>query len=239
MERTPVKLVSNYAMAVIANVRQDWVVGRLRTYLFRRQTRHVVESLKGTEFIGLLSEPSLIACFAVIPGFDRNSLSAVGKECARFALRGLGIQASGEFSYSELGAPLWSAGAGGTSHVQISISHTWRVACAASAHKELGGVGIDVERTDRNVDRIATRLFDEEKEIIRASSFVALDLMCAKEAAGKAAGVGLAGSVSRWQVRMLDGTLNVVDQKTNFSWRIHLEHREIFQQSLTFAIARR
>jgi hypothetical protein len=238
MERTPVKLVSNYATAVIPNVRQDWVVGRRCSHSFRRQTRHVVDSSEGTEFNGLLSEPSLVAYCAVIPSFDRESLSAMGKECARFAVRGLGIEASGEFTYSELGAPLWSAGAGVTRDVQISISHTWRVACAASAHKELRGVGIDVERTDRNVDRIASRLSDEEKEMIRAYSFTALDLMCAKEAAGKAAGVGLAGSISRWQVRMLNGKLNVLDQDTSFSWRIHLEHREISQQPLTFAIAR-
>lgn len=129
---------------------------------------------------------------AVVPSNKVEEMRELGQACARRAVSELSGEKRGELTYSQLGAPLWS---GSTVDTHISIAHTGRFAIAAAARKR---VGVDLEFVDRDVSRLAKSFTPIEKELCHAVEPIAL--MCAKEAAGKSAGVGLAGSIIRWSV---------------------------------------
>lgn len=67
-------------------------------------------------------------------------------------------------------------------------------------------VGIDVESRDRPLPH-AARLLDEHEQSLIDDEFGAIGLLVAKEAAAKAAGTGLAGSLRRWPVLARFGSL--------------------------------
>lgn len=82
---------------------------------------------------------------------------------------------------------------------RVSIAHT-RDAVVAVASTSWGRVGIDVERKDRDVHRLVRALSDEERTFVEHKHASVLELVMAKEAASKAMGTGLEGSLARWPV---------------------------------------
>lgn len=79
--------------------------------------------------------------------------------------------------------------------IGVSIAHTRGLALAAVGP---GRVGVDVESADRDVSRLEAALFPGEQHI--SLSLGLLEVMVAKEAAAKATGQGLGGSLARWPV---------------------------------------
>jgi hypothetical protein len=156
----------------------------------------------------------------------------LGRACARNAARELSGEMLGELTYSHLGAPLWI---GGALETYISISHTGQCAIGAAAHFR---VGVDIEFIDRDVSRLLKSFTPVEKELSKVVSPIAL--LCAKEAAGKSAGVGLAGSIIRWSVIAFSAdtkSLLVRDLETNEYWRVWISVIEVGDHSLQCALA--
>lgn len=83
----------------------------------------------------------------------------------------------------------------------VSIAHTRGLALAAVAPEP---IGIDVERMDRDVSRLASGLRPAEMEI--AMSVGVIGCLVAKEAVAKRTRLGLGGSLSRWP--LLDAELS-------------------------------
>jgi len=98
------------------------------------------------------------------------------------------------------GAPFVSCDAlderGGTP--AVSLAHCPSLVLAAAGEPGRG-LGIDVESEDRNVSTLSRALTPEESALLEGPSGV-LDLLVAKEAAAKARGTGLGGSLARWPV---------------------------------------
>ncbi len=94
------------------------------------------------------------------------------------------IESSGE------GAPMIVGSSWG-----VSIAHTRGVVMGAVGP---GRVGVDVEREDRDVSRLSRALLPGEQEL--TVSLGSVSVFVAKEAAAKAAGTGLGGSLARWPI---------------------------------------
>ena len=77
----------------------------------------------------------------------------------------------------------------------VSIAHTSGLVLGAVGP---GRIGVDVERADRDVTRLVRALLPDEREL--TVSLSAISIMVAKEAAAKATGQGLEGSLARWPV---------------------------------------
>lgn len=161
-----------------------------------------------------------------------SEMRELGRECARRAVRKLLGESLGELSYSQLGAPLWSAG---ETKTHISISHTGQFAIGAAAQTR---VGVDIEFRDRDVSRLVKSFTPIEHELSQVVGPIAL--LCAKEAAGKSAGVGLAGSIARWSVMAFTSqkqTLLVRDLQTGDQWRAWISLVEEGGRSLQCSVA--
>jgi hypothetical protein len=156
----------------------------------------------------------------------------LGRACARKAAQELSGAKRGEITYSDLGAPLWT---GGALETCISISHTGQYAIGAAAHSR---VGVDLEFIDRDVSRLLKTFTPIERELSQVVNPIAL--LCAKEAAGKSEGVGLAGSIIRWSVIALAAdakSLLVRDIKTGNYWRVWISEIAVGDRSLLCAVA--
>ena len=84
----------------------------------------------------------------------------------------------------------------------VSLAHC-RTLVLAAAGEPGSGLGVDVEARDRNVATLARVLTPEEAALVSGAErngVGVLDVLVAKEAAAKALGVGLGGSMARWPV---------------------------------------
>jgi phosphopantetheinyl transferase len=161
-----------------------------------------------------------------------GEMRELGRACAREAAQRLSGEKQGELTYSELGAPLW---AGGAKETYISISHTGQCAIGVASHSR---VGVDVEFVSRDVSRLLKSFTPVEQELSTVVSPIAL--LCAKEAAGKSVGVGLAGSITRWSVIAFEAdvkSLLVRDLQTGDYWRVWISVIESGNQALQCAVA--
>lgn len=114
---------------------------------------------------------------------------SLARQAALDALDELG-QHRDQILVSDSGAPQFASAPFG-----LSIAHTHGIALAAVGH---GRVGVDVESVERDVSRLESTLLPGEGEI--SLSLGLLEVFVAKEAAAKATGEGLGGSLSRWPV---------------------------------------
>lgn len=92
----------------------------------------------------------------------------------------------------------------------ISLAHT---ACIAVAVVADAPVGIDVERADRSVAVLQRTLTAAEQDACAQHGRSPLEVLMAKESAGKALGIGLAGSPAGFEADF-DGT----------DWRVRTDH---------------
>lgn len=84
----------------------------------------------------------------------------------------------------------------------VSLAHC-RTLVLAAAGEPGSGLGVDVEARDRNVATLARVLTPEEATLVSGAErngVSVLDVLVAKEAAAKALGIGLGGSMARWPV---------------------------------------
>jgi phosphopantetheinyl transferase (holo-ACP synthase) len=95
------------------------------------------------------------------------------------------------------GAPFVVVGADVDRIPGVSITHSRGVVVAAAGE---GAIGIDVELADRDMRSIARVFTEAERSILAAGTLLPIHLMVAKEAAAKATGQGLGGSVQRWPI---------------------------------------
>lgn len=170
---------------------------------------HVAVAPPGVELVFGSLNPASAA------SHQAGEMRELGRACARKAVHKLSGEVSGDLVYSQLGAPLWT---GGTVETHISISHTGQYALGAAAHQ---GVGVDIEFIDRDVNRLVKSFTPVEQELSKVVH--PIGLLCAKEAAGKSAGVGLAGSINRWSVMAFSADTNsllVRDVQTDNYWRV-------------------
>lgn len=119
----------------------------------------------------------------------------LGRDAAIRAAKAVGIEEP-VIEVSATGAPYIQGSEAG-----LSIAHTRGLVLAAVAP---GRIGIDVERRNRDVSRLARGLHPGEVEI--AVSVSVIGCLVAKEAAAKATGLGLGGSLARWP--LLDAELS-------------------------------
>lgn len=88
----------------------------------------------------------------------------------------------------------------------VSLAHC-RTLVLAAAGDPGRGLGVDVETRDRNVATLSRALTPEESALVSGAERTGvsvLDLLVAKEAAAKALGIGLGGSLARWPVADAD-----------------------------------
>lgn len=170
----------------------------------------------------------------------REDLSAAGKDCVLAAIQELHLGSPdehfGEIYYNIQGAPEWISSATGAP-TYISISHTSQVAVGVASKRP---IGIDLERSGRNVIRLLQGLKPEERDLM--PRWRAIEILCAKEAAGKAQQVGLAGSLDRWLVSEDQGSLTVTDigslaSDASSTWGIKILERAFLDDTYTCAIA--
>lgn len=84
----------------------------------------------------------------------------------------------------------------------VSLAHCPALVLAGASDPGRG-LGVDVEARDRNVATLARTLTPEESILVSSAGLSAvdvLDVLVAKEAAAKALGIGLGGSMARWPV---------------------------------------
>jgi phosphopantetheinyl transferase len=170
----------------------------------------------------------------------REDLSAAGKNCVLAAIQelyqGKPDEHFGEIHHSIQGAPEWISSTTGVP-TYISISHTSQVAVGVASKRP---IGIDLERSGRNVSRLLQSLKPEERDLM--PRWRAIEILCAKEAAGKAQQVGLAGSLERWLVSEDRGALTVTDTGSfacdaSSTWGIQILERAFLEHTYTCAIA--
>jgi len=147
----------------------------------------LAEVVKATSPVG---EPA-----GVVRGTHRWIEWILGRDAAVRAARKVGVEQP-IIEVTSNGAPFVPG-----SDVGLSIAHTRGLALAAAAP---GRIGIDVERSTRDVSRLARGLHPGEVDI--AMSISVIGCLVAKEAAAKATGLGLGGSLARWPV--LDAELS-------------------------------
>jgi phosphopantetheinyl transferase len=167
---------------------------------------------------------------------SRVSLSLAGQECVRYAVSELCGNCEGDIQYTDLGAPQW-VGGDCSCDVYVSIAHTVNIAVGVASTQP---IGVDIERSDRDVSRLFHSLSDNEQELVPRWS--PLQILCSKEAAGKAQSIGIAGSIRRWEVTEQSGSLMVTDRESIdnqglTSWKIELIEEQCEGESFTCAIA--
>jgi len=82
----------------------------------------------------------------------------------------------------------------------ISLAHSSRTIVAAAGPGSFG-LGVDVESRDRPIDVLARALGADEQGFVESARLQVIDALAAKEAASKALGIGLGGSLRRWPIR--------------------------------------
>lgn len=105
------------------------------------------------------------------------------------------------------GAPYVEAISGAGVIPAISITHSRGIVVAAAG---AGTIGIDVEYVDRDISSIERVFTESERSILAAEDLQPIHLMVAKEAAAKATGTGLGGSVQRWPIIGVDSAMDVI-----------------------------
>jgi hypothetical protein len=180
---------------------------------------------------------NLVGAMVTVAVPNRETLTVAGQECVRHAVSELCGNCHGEVQYTDLGAPQW-VGQGCTCDIYISIAHTANIAVGVAATQP---IGIDIERSDRDVSRLFHGLTSQEQELVPRWS--PLQILCSKEAAGKAQSIGLAGSIRRWEVTEQLGSLMVTDRDSLegqelTSWKIDLIEEQFGGELFTCAIAR-
>lgn len=186
----------------------------------------IVVAPPGVELVFGSLDPASVATNEV------GKMRELGQACARKAAHKLSGEVLGDLIYSPLGAPLWT---GGTVDTHVSISHTGHYAMGAAAQHR---VGVDIEFIDRDVTRLVKSFTPVEQELSKVVS--PISLLCAKEAAGKSAGVGLAGSIIRWSVMAFSAdtnTLLVRDVQTDDYWRVWISVVDVEDRFLQCAVA--
>ena len=173
---------------------------------------------------------------------SRATLTRAGQFAVHAAVEELMGSAAGEIAYTDLGAPEWlnQSDQAGQRPVHISIAHTGSVAVGVASTTT---VGIDLERSDRDVSRLFRGLNEVERQLVPRWSV--LEILCAKEAAGKAQNIGLAGSVKRWHVSEVADQLKVNDvgqvEETKYpnpdGWAIDVVRTRVGSIPLTCVIA--
>lgn len=143
-----------------------------------------------TKMAQAVDEPAGIA-----RGTRRWNEWILGREAAIRAAKKSGVQQPA-IKVASTGAPFLEG-----SEIGLSIAHTRGLVLAAAAP---GRIGIDVERKNRDVSRLASGLHPGEADI--AVSVGVIGCLVAKEAAAKATGLGLGGSLARWP--LLDAELS-------------------------------
>jgi hypothetical protein len=188
---------------------------------------HSVVTPPGIELVFGCLNPASVASSEV------GEMRELGRNCARKAAYRLSGELLGDLVYSQLGAPLWT---GGTVDTYISISHTGQYAVGIAAHQR---VGVDIEFIDRDVSRLVKSFTPVEQELSKVVNPIAL--LCAKEAAGKSSGVGLAGSIIRWSVIAFSAdtqSLLVRDVQTDDYWRVQISVVQVGDRFLQCAVAK-
>ncbi|PQM60213.1 MAG: hypothetical protein CL523_03645 [Actinomycetales bacterium] len=122
-------------------------------------------------------------------GSPRWAEWAMGRGAVRQAATAVGLT-DVRVERSLTGAPVIADSAWG-----VSIAHTSGLVLGAVGP---GRIGVDVERADRDVTRLVRALLPDEREL--TVSLSAISIIVAKEAAAKATGQGLEGSLARWPV---------------------------------------
>ena len=122
-------------------------------------------------------------------GSPRWAEWALGRGAVRQAATAVGLT-DVRVERSPEGAPVIADSAWG-----VSIAHTSGLVLGAVGP---GRIGVDVEKADRDVTRLVRALLPGEREL--TVSLSAISIMVAKEAAAKATGQGLGGSLARWPV---------------------------------------
>lgn len=170
---------------------------------------------------------------------SREKLTAAGQSCVRKAIEELLGSAKGDIAYTDLGAPEWLGESREPDEpmMHVSIAHTGTVAAGAAS---TSAIGIDLERSDRDVSRLFHGFNPVERSLTPRWS--ALEILCAKEAAGKAQKIGLAGSIKRWQVSEISGRMCVTDchqavQIDPPTWSIEVLHTSKGSIPLTCVVA--
>ena len=123
------------------------------------------------------------------PGSPRWAEWALGRGAVRQAAAAVGLT-DVRVERSPEGAPVIADSVWG-----VSIAHTSGLVLGAVGP---GRIGVDVERADRDVNRLVRALLPSEREL--TVSLSAISILVAKEAAAKATGQGLGGSLARWPV---------------------------------------
>ena len=136
------------------------------------------------------AEKSVFASFSRVSR-QREWLCAriAGKNAARQWLDQHGFM--GQFPDIEIGALASGAPSLARLPASISLAHTTHIAVAVVSDQP---VGVDVELADRSVHRLGRALSPSERDDCEKFGRRPLEVFMAKEAAGKALGIGLAGS---------------------------------------------
>lgn len=158
--------------------------------------------LEGWEFDEPVAVDDVLALSGVVtepPNIERGTVRwtewVLGRSAAVRAAQRAGV-VQPEIRVASTGAPFIAGSDKG-----LSIAHTRGLVLAAVASER---IGIDVEKQDRNVSTLARSLHPGEVGI--ALSIGVIGCLVAKEAAAKATGLGLGGSLARWPV--LDAELS-------------------------------
>lgn len=167
---------------------------------------------------------------------DRTVLTRAGNHTVEAAVSTLRPHSQGLLEYLDSGAPVWKSRSA-AAPLFVSIAHTGQYAVGAASTTP---VGIDVERSDRDVSRLFRALTLAERDLL--PQWGLLEILCAKEAAGKAQQVGLAGSLQRWEVSVHEDRLVVTDRDAASAdlrapWKISYLYRNESGIPLTCAIA--
>lgn len=82
----------------------------------------------------------------------------------------------------------------------ISLAHSSTTIVAASGPASVA-LGVDVESRDRPIHALSRALDADELRLVESARLEVIDALAAKEAASKAVGTGLGGSLGRWPIR--------------------------------------
>lgn len=198
------------------------------------QMRQTVRVEKSTKTIVWSRTEKSVLMVANVEDPTRETLSRAGKECVRSAVEQLfPMKKEGDVRHSPGGAPKWQSSYQDVKTF-VSIAHSAHVAVGVAATYP---VGVDVERSDRDVGGLLRGLMVDERELMPEWS--AIEILCAKEAAGKAQQVGLAGTLKRWHVSQSCGALRVIDTESlsGNAWNVEILRRVFSGSSYSCAIA--
>lgn len=141
----------------------------------------------GPERVLEVAPDALVVESGMSPGTRRWVEHVLSRRAAVDTLMALGLPPD-RVVVEESGAPRFA-----DTQLGLSIAHCHGLVLAAAGP---GGVGVDVEPADRDVSRLESALLPGEGDV--SLSLGLLEIFVCKEAAAKATGLGLGGSMSRW-----------------------------------------